>query len=286
MKRVVLALVGVMLCVYTAWGQGKPSTMKIYNEQGAVQMIIHYNPGCQCKTYTEYYGDGKMLAKRTFKVDGKKEFVDGEEAEYYPDGSLKFSKQWKDAVPEGRAFYNHANGKLLREEFYADKCKSGTWRTFDKDGFLIKEQTFADGKTAWNSKADHCVTKLYVNNKLTATETIVGGKKGKTAISDSNYYRAMTAASNVDGAALFKQKCGICHAADKEGVGPALKGVYGKRKEGWLQQMIVDGQGLVASGDKDAVALFNKYRRMKHPAYPKLTKPQVDALMGYLKGIK
>lgn len=264
----------------------KASTLNVYNEQGGIQMTIHYSPVCDCKTYTEFFGDGKILAKRTFKVDGKKEYVDGEEAEYYKDGKVKFSKQWKNAVPEGRAYYNHENGKLLREEFYQDKCKSGTWRTFDKDGFLIKEQVFVEGKTPWDSKADHCTTKLYVNNKLTATETIVAGKKGKMAVNDSAYYNRMMASSNIDGAAIFKLKCSVCHAPDKDGYGPALKGVYTKRKEGWLRNMIVNGQALVEGGDKDAIALSQKYRGLKHPNFQKLSKEQVDAVVGYLKGMK
>ncbi len=265
---------------------GKAKTMTIYNETGGVQMTIHYNPACYCKTYTEFFSDGKILAKRVFKVDGKKEFVDGEDVEYYHDGNIKYYKFWKAAVPEGRVYYNHENGRLAREEFYKDNCKSGLWRWFDKDGFLIKEKVFTEGKTPWNSKADYSLNKFYVNNKLTLTELMVAGKKTKTNIADTIYYRAMTGDKTVDAASLFKLKCAACHAPDKDGYGPALNGVYARRKTDWLRAMIVNGQQLIDNGDPLAVALYEKFRHHQHPNYEKLSKEQVDALIVFLKGMK
>src|SRR5690606_29736341 len=127
------------------------------NEQGKVQMQIYYNPACDCKVYTEHYNDGKLYAKRTFKLFDKGEMIDGEDITYFYDGSIKIYRNWKDALPVGRFYYKHDNGKLEHEEFYEGKYKSGTWKYYDPFGRLIREQIYTPQKTLWNSKKDVAV---------------------------------------------------------------------------------------------------------------------------------
>src|SRR5690606_5294572 len=91
---------------------------------------------------------------------------------YFYDGSIKIYRNWKDALPVGRFYYKHDNGKLEHEEFYEGKYKSGTWKYYDPFGRLIREQIYTPQKTLWNSKKDVAVYKYYRNGVLYKTEKI------------------------------------------------------------------------------------------------------------------
>jgi len=64
-----------------------------------------------------------------------------------------------------------------------------------------------------------------------------------------------------DGKALFQAKCAACHSiGGGRLVGPDLAGVSDRRPEDWLLRIIKSQQGLVKSGDKTAIALFEEYK--------------------------
>lgn len=284
MKQLPLVFIALMMSPFFLFGQMEPpSTVNVYNEDGGIQMVISYDPACACKTFTEYYGDGKILAKRTFRKEGRKEKVDGEDIEYFRNGAIKSYRLWKDALPVGRFYFKHENGTLAREEFYHNQCKSGTWRTFDTTGNLIKEQVFSEGKTPWNSTLDHCLTRIYNQRKLVATEVYVNGRKSVTRITDSSVFKWPVLPSSGD--KLFQLKCKACHQAEQT-FGPSLQGVVVRRPESWLRSMIVNGQNLISSGDSVAFSLAARYNNMKHPNFEKLSGEQIDALVTYLKTLK
>lgn len=85
------------------------------------------------------------------------------------------------------------------------------------------------------------------------------------------------------GAAVFKQNCTACHALDRKVVGPALKGVGERRKKEWLQKWIKNSQALTASGDAEAVALFNEYNKAVMPAFPTLSDEEIDNMLAYFQ---
>ena len=58
------------------------------------------------------------------------------------------------------------------------------------------------------------------------------------------------------GKKLFKANCASCHKLDKKLVGPALGGVTERRSEAWLLAWIRNNAALRASGDADAIAIF------------------------------
>lgn len=258
----------------------------VYNEEGKLQMLISYNPGCECRTYTEFYLDGKTFAKRTFKITEKGEFIDGEDITYYKDGTVKQYKLWKNAFPEGRAYTNYEDGKLKQESFYAGKYKTGTWKFYDKNGALIREQIFPEGKNLWNSKHDDMVVKHYKDGKLLNTENYKKGKlvkSGKKEIAATTQKLTHPITTISDGKELFTLACATCHAFDKDGFGPSLKSVTQKRTNDWLHKMITNGMKLVEAGDKDAVALYNQYNKQKHLNREYLTHKQVQAIIDYMK---
>jgi antitoxin component YwqK of YwqJK toxin-antitoxin module len=277
-----------MMALWSVAQQNKNiySTTRIYSEEGYLQMIIAYDPVCTCKTYTEYYSDGKVFAKRTFKLTEKGEYIDGEDLTYYHDGSIKIYKFWKNTIPEGRSYTNYENGKLEHEEFYDGKYKTGTWRYYNKKGELIRENIYEPGKTHWNSKKEDVTIKYYVDGKFSYSELYADGKKIQSTKKGGEALLVGKAPETTDGKQLFALKCSACHAAVKDGFGPALKDVTKKRNNEWLFMMIKNGAKLVEGGDKDAVELYNTWRKMKHPNMEKLSNKQVQAIIDYLKTMK
>jgi len=258
-----------------------PKTTKVYNEQGKVQMQIYYNPACDCKVYTEHYNDGKLYAKRTFKLFDKGEMIDGEDITYFYDGSIKIYRNWKDALPVGRFYYKHDNGKLEHEEFYEGKYKSGTWKYYDPFGRLIREQIYTPQKTLWNSKKDVAVYKYYRNGVLYKTEKINGGIK--TVAGKKVAKTGTVKITTQDGKKLYQLKCKACHAIDKNGYGPSV-GSFRKSSHKWLMAWIKDYEELIDAGDPHAVQLFKQWRNKKHTKMKDvLTDKQIQAIIKYLK---
>jgi len=263
--------------------QNVAKTTSIYDEQGKLQMLIQYNPSCSCRTYTEYYPDGKVYAKRVFKVVPQGEFIDGEDISYYYDGTIKQYKVWKDAVPVGRAYSNYENGQLEHEEFYENKLKAGAWRYFNKKGVLSKEHIFTQSKNAWNSKKDDFIVKYYADNKVLFTEVYKSGKKISSDLKEDPKKAMAANTEEYDGKKLFSFKCSACHTFDKDGFGPSLKDVTKRRNNQWLYAMVKDGAQLVKSGDKEAITLYNQWRQTKHPSMEKLDAKQIQLIIAYLK---
>lgn len=284
--KLLLSIVFVFLTPVLYAQQSMSKTTNIYNDEGKLQMQISYSPSCSCRIYTEFYPDGKVYARRTFKVIAKGEYVDGEDITYYHDGSIKHYKLWKNTLPDGRAYSNYENGKLEHEEFYNGKYKSGIWKYYNTKGELIKEQVYNDiAKTPWNSKKDNATIRYYASNKLLYTDMYTDGKKVKSSKKDT--VKVVVPATQVtDGKQLYTLRCAACHAPDKDGYGPALRGVTKRRSKEWIERMIRNGMELVNSGDKEALALYEKWGRKKHLNMEVLNAKQVAAIIDYLRGMK
>lgn len=68
------------------------------------------------------------------------------------------------------------------------------------------------------------------------------------------------------GAEVFDQQCRLCHSIGKgKLVGPDLANVQKRRSEDWLLRFIASSQTVIASGDPDAVALFEEYQKTLMP---------------------
>lgn len=240
-------------------------------------MIITYNPGCSCRTYTEFYTDGVIFAERTFKVTDKGEYIDGEDKNLFHNGKIKDYKFWKNTLPFGRAYSNYENGQLEHEEFYEGKYKSGIWKYFDPSGNLVKEIIYPPNTTLWNSKKDIATMRRYANGKMIATEAMTG--KSTVAKRKDTLFNL---AAITDGQKLFTLRCAACHAFDKDGYGPMLKGITKKRDNYWLSRWITDASNLIADGDRDAISIAKKWNNKKHLS-ENFSKEQMAALIGYIK---
>lgn len=90
-----------------------------------------------------------------------------------------------------------------------------------------------------------------------------------------------------NGEKLFKANCTACHALDKQVVGPPLKGIVDKVKEeaglgpDWLHKWIKDSKGVIASGDKYANEIFEKYNKTPMQEFPNLSDKDIDDILAY-----
>ncbi len=84
-----------------------------------------------------------------------------------------------------------------------------------------------------------------------------------------------------EGEKLFKSLCVACHKLDKKLIGPALGKVEEKRTNEWLKAWIKDNAALRASGDKDAIAVYEEYNGMAMTPFPQLTDQNIDDILYY-----
>ncbi|MVZ64862.1 c-type cytochrome [Sphingobacterium sp. DK4209] len=86
-----------------------------------------------------------------------------------------------------------------------------------------------------------------------------------------------------NGAALFKSNaCNSCHAVGKKITGPDLKGLSERREEAWIIKWVHNPQGMVDSGDKQAVELKAEYPTMMAP-YAHLSETDIKDIIAFLK---
>ena len=83
------------------------------------------------------------------------------------------------------------------------------------------------------------------------------------------------------GKALFNANCAACHKLDAKMTGPALRGVTDKYSSEWLHSWIKNSQGLVKSGDADAVKVFEEFNKAIMPSYPQFSDADIDNILAY-----
>jgi cytochrome c2 len=61
---------------------------------------------------------------------------------------------------------------------------------------------------------------------------------------------------------IFEANCRSCHTAGKDDlVGPGMQGITQRREKKWILSFIRNSQSLIASGDAEALKVFNKYNK-------------------------
>ncbi|MDR2206105.1 MAG: c-type cytochrome [Flavobacteriaceae bacterium] len=90
-----------------------------------------------------------------------------------------------------------------------------------------------------------------------------------------------------NGEKLFKTNCTACHKLDQQFVGPPLQGVVERLKTeqnldtDWLHKWIKDNTALIASGDKYANEVFQKFNKMPMQAFPNLSDTDINDILAY-----
>ena len=101
------------------------------------------------------------------------------------------------------------------------------------------------------------------------------------AFSISSHAQDVDETRQKEGKNLFKSLCASCHKLDKKLVGPALGGIEGRRENAWLKAWIKNNAELRASGDSDAIAIFEEYKGSNMTAFPQLTDKNIDDILYY-----
>lgn len=86
-----------------------------------------------------------------------------------------------------------------------------------------------------------------------------------------------------EGEKLFKANCTSCHDMANKMTGPALKDVTTRRTDEWLLKWIRNNEKLRASGDKDAIAVFNENNKIVMNNFESLSEDQVKTIISYFK---
>ncbi|WP_373522562.1 c-type cytochrome [Aquiflexum sp.] len=85
------------------------------------------------------------------------------------------------------------------------------------------------------------------------------------------------------GKAIFNANCRTCHRLDQKNVGPALRGVSDRHSIEWNKKFIRNSQALIATGDAEAVAIYNEFNQLAMPAHEFLSDDDVMNLLSYIE---
>jgi cytochrome c2 len=89
--------------------------------------------------------------------------------------------------------------------------------------------------------------------------------------------------SQSQGETIFKKTCIACHTIGRGRlVGPDLKDISEKRSDEWIIGFVKSSQGMIRSGDPDAVAIFNEFNKTVMPDQP-LSDSEIKDIILYIK---
>lgn len=92
-------------------------------------------------------------------------------------------------------------------------------------------------------------------------------------------------AGDVDkGGSLFKSNCASCHeTGSTKSVGPGLKDIHKKHDFAWLVKWIRNSQAMIASGDADAIKIYNEYNKIPMTSFPTLSETDIQDMLAYIE---
>lgn len=86
-----------------------------------------------------------------------------------------------------------------------------------------------------------------------------------------------------EGKVIFLSRCASCHNVNKTLTGPALAGVDQRRSIEWITNFVRSSQAMIKNGDKDAVALYEKFNKVPMPDHADLSDADVNNIVEFIK---
>lgn len=105
--------------------------------------------------------------------------------------------------------------------------------------------------------------------------------QGQAGLEESEQEATPGSADAALGKDLFNSLCAACHKMDANSIGPPLRGISDERDTEWLHAWIKNSGALIASGDEQAVAIYNEYNKTAMPPFPQLSDADIDNILAY-----
>lgn len=86
-----------------------------------------------------------------------------------------------------------------------------------------------------------------------------------------------------EGKDIFITRCAACHNVNKTMTGPALAGVNERRSIEWIINFVHSSQTMIKKGDKDAVALYEKFNKVPMPDHQDLSEEHIKSIIEFIK---
>jgi mono/diheme cytochrome c family protein len=86
-----------------------------------------------------------------------------------------------------------------------------------------------------------------------------------------------------EGKTIFTARCAGCHNVNKTLTGPALAGIDQRRSMEWIVDFVHSSQAVIQKGDKDAIALFEKFNKIPMPDHKDLSPDHIKSIVEYIK---
>lgn len=86
-----------------------------------------------------------------------------------------------------------------------------------------------------------------------------------------------------EGKNIFTTRCAGCHSINKNLTGPALARIDERRSIEWIINFVHSSQTLIKGGDKEAIALFEKFNKIPMPDHSDLTDDNIKNIVAYIK---
>lgn len=97
----------------------------------------------------------------------------------------------------------------------------------------------------------------------------------------SSYAQDIDEVRQKKGRTLYKSLCASCHKLDRKLVGPALGGVEERRENEWLIKWVRNNAEFRASGDAQAIAIYEEYNGANMSAFPQLSDADINDILYY-----
>ncbi|WP_062056580.1 c-type cytochrome [Aquimarina longa] len=104
----------------------------------------------------------------------------------------------------------------------------------------------------------------------------------QSAVDNAAVTEASSGGDVAKGEELFKSLCAACHKRYKKMTGPALFGVADKYEREWIYSWVKNSAAMIASGDAQAIAIYEEYNKTAMNAFPQLSNVDIDDILAYV----